>query len=349
MTDNTAHTVSDRLRAEASHFQKLPQAQNAEHFQDHVGISIWGKAGDVDIFFGATMYHVGGRKWGFDDAALNQTYLLITPTGDRTMGNNAFVANRMDPVSRFDFRETVEHDKVTWTAGNREVTFSPPVWEVRGEHFGVDLDLKLTGIGDPVPYHGTWDGLVEHGVAGNEVLCQAQGSCTYNGKTYTLDSGWGVRERTCLGYQHDVPSLLGTGSGYFWSWTFSEDIKVFYFSQGGSGHSAGRVFLDDRIIDFEPQQTVSEALESWTDPLTHETQVTRMRIGMKSDQGELELEVNTWSRLLFGFHLLEAYTTHTGKCGRAKGQFTFPDGRVISIDESLCYIEHGFATPMVAA
>jgi hypothetical protein len=66
------------------------------------------------------MYQVGGRKWGFDDAALNQTYFLITPIGDRTMANDAFVANRMDP------------DNVAWKAGNREVTFSPPVWrEIR--------------------------------------------------------------------------------------------------------------------------------------------------------------------------------------------------------------------------
>jgi hypothetical protein len=349
MTGNSTYKSADRVRDEASHYQELPAAQNQEHFQDHVGISIWGKAGEVDIFFGATLYHVGGRKWGFADGALNQTYLLITPTGERVMTNNDFVANRMDPIRRFDFAETVQSDRVIWQAGNREVTFNPPVWEVRGEHFGVDLDLRLTGIGEPVPYHGNWDGLVAHGVAGNEVLCKAAGSCSYKGKTYVLEDGWGVRERTCLGHKHDVPSLLGTGSGYFWSWTFSDDIKIFYFSQGGSGHAAGRVFLLDRMIDFDPQHTVSEALETWTDPLTHETQVTKMRIGMKSEQGELELEVHTWSRLVFGFHLLEAYTTHTGKCGRARGRFTFPDGRVIPIEESLAYIEHGFATPLVAA
>jgi hypothetical protein len=56
------------VRDDASHFQKLPAADNAEHFQDHGGLFLWGTAGDVDLFFGATMYHIGGRKWGFDDS-----------------------------------------------------------------------------------------------------------------------------------------------------------------------------------------------------------------------------------------------------------------------------------------
>jgi hypothetical protein len=38
--------------------------------------------GDGDIFFGATMYHVGGRNWGFDDAALtHETQVTRVSTG----------------------------------------------------------------------------------------------------------------------------------------------------------------------------------------------------------------------------------------------------------------------------
>jgi hypothetical protein len=191
--------------------------------------------------------------------------------------------------------------------------------------------------------------MVERGLAGNEVLCRGEGTCTYGGTTYTLETGWGVRERTFLGKNFDVPSLLGTGSGYLWSWTFSEDIKVFYFSQSGSGHHAGRVFLKDRIIDFGGEQTTAEVLDTWTDPLTHETKATRMLITMHSEQGDLELEIKTWRRMVFGFHLVGAYTTHTGKTGRANGRFALPDGTSIPIDDQLCYIEHGFATPIIAA
>jgi hypothetical protein len=336
---------------DASHVQKLPAEDNAEHFQDHGGLFLWGKAGDVDLFLGCTMYHLGGRKWGFADGAFNQSVLLVTPNGkdDRTMRDNAFVSNRMDPMKRFPFAETVTDERVVWQAGNREMRFEAPTWEVRGEHFGLDLQMKFTALGAPVPYHGDWEGLVERGVGGNEVLCRGEGSCTYKGKQYVIENGWGVRERTFLGKNFDVPALLGTGAGYLWSWVFAEQVQVFYFSQGGSGHHAGRVFLHDKLIDFTGEQTAVEVLETWTDPLTHETKATRMRISMKSEQGELELEINTWRRMIFGFHLLEAYTTHTGKAGRATGKFTLPDGTALPIDDELCYMEHGFATPNEAA
>jgi hypothetical protein len=53
--------------------------------------------------------------------------------------------------------------------------------------------------------------------------------------------------------------------------------------------------------------------------------------------------------MIFGFHLLEAYTTHTGKAGRANGRFVLPDGEVIPIADEVCYMEHGFTTPNIAA
>lgn len=352
MSNTTSRFGDYPVTDDASQYQRMPAADNAEHFQDHAGLFLWGTAGDVDLFFAATMYHVGGRKWGFEDGAFNQSVLLITPNGKagRVMENNSFVSNRMDPMRRFDFKETVDKDRVVWQAGNRTMTFSAPTWEVRGEHFGVDLDLKFTAEGPPVPYHGDWAGMVARGgVAGNEVICKGEGTCTHGGKTYRLESGYGVRERTFLGKTFDVPSLLGLSSGYLWSWTFAKEIKVFYFSQGGSGHHAGRVFLKGRIIDFTGEQTTTEVLENWTDPLTHETKATRVRIGMKSDQGELELEINTWRRMIFGFHLLEAYTTHTGKAGRANGRFMLPDGELIPIADEVCYMEHGFTTPNIAA
>ena len=351
MSDNRAAFANYPINHDASHFQKMPAEENAEHFQDHGGLFLWGKAGDVDLFFGATMYHIGGRKWGFDDGAFNQSFLLITPNGkgDRTMQDNAFVSNRMDPMRRFEFKETAAEDRVVWQAGDREMSFTAPTWNVRGEHFGIDLDLEFTALGAPVPYHGDWEGLVERGVGGNEVLCRGHGTCTHGGTTYEIQNGWGVRERTFLGKNFDVPALLGTGGGYLWSWTFAEEVKVFYFSQEGSGHHAGRVFLKDKLIDFTGEQTTAEVLETWTDPLTHETKATRMRVTMKSDQGKLELEINTWRRMIFGFHLLEAYTTHTGKAGRATGKFTLPDGTILRIDDEICYMEHGFATPNIAA
>lgn len=336
---------------DASHVRRLPAEDNAEHFQDHTGLFLWGTAGDVDLFFGNTMYYVGGRKWGFEEGALNQSFLLIVPNGkdNRKMENTPFIANRMDPLRRFDFVENKTEKEVTWQAGNRIVTFAAPTWKVKGEHFGCDLDITFTAEGPPIPYHGEWANLEKHKVAGNEVLCHGEGTCIYGGKTYKIENGFGVRERTFLGRNLSVPELLGVSQGYMWGWTFTRDLKVFFFKQGASGHEAGRVFLKGRTIDFTGEQTTLEVLEEWTDPLTHDTGPVRTRLNMKSDQGELELELHVWRRMIFGFHLLEAYTTHTGKQGRASGKFTFPDGREILIDDQICYMEHGYPTPSIAA
>lgn len=348
---NDQRVANYPFHSDASHVSDLPEEDNTEHFQDHAGLFLWGTAGDVDLFFGATMYHVGGRKWGFEDGALNQSFLMVVPNGKngREMGDNPFISNRMDPMRRFDFKEVVEDDRVIWQAGNRVMTFSAPTWTVKGEHFGIDLDITFTAEGAPIPYHGDWAGLAERKVAGNEVLCKGEGSCTIDGQTYTIEKGFGVRERTFLGRDFDVPSLLGVGQGYMWGWTFTNELKVFFFKQGASGHQAGRVFLADKIIDFAPENTSTEVLEEWTDPLTHETRATRMKLRMSSPEGELELELTTWRRMIFGFHLVEAYTTHTGKQGRASGKFTFPDGRILLIDDEICYMEHGFPTPNIAA
>jgi hypothetical protein len=348
MMKNTS-TTDVTLADEYSHLHELPEDQRAVHFQDHIGMGIFGKAGDKDVLVTCVIYHVGGRLWGLEDAALIQTNIIVAATDDRVMKNTKFVANRMDPLGHFDnFEVTRDADQVVWKAGNRQIIARPPCWELKGEHMGVDMDITLTGIGTSIPYHGTWDGLATTGVAGNEHLATAEGSFTYEGVTFTLDEGWAVRERTCLGQGWDVPSLLGSAEGYIWGWAFSDAVKVFVYAQEGSGHFAGRIFLEDHMINVTSDETVVEPLGSWVDPLTHATHNTSWRITMTTDAGTVELNVVTWSRCLFGFHLVEAYTTHHGALGRAGGRFVHTDGTVVALDDCLAYFEQGFATPLAA-
>jgi hypothetical protein len=183
MRDDRPASSDVELDDEFSHYQELPEDQLREHFTDHIGIGIWGRAGDKDVYIGDTIYHVGGRLWGIDAGAVIQTNLLFSPTDDRVMKNNDFLANRMDPLRHFDNLEVIrESDKVIWKAANRETICYPPYWEIKGEHFGLDLDIKVSGIGDSVPHLGTWQDFTANGVAGNEQLGTAEGSFTYNGE-----------------------------------------------------------------------------------------------------------------------------------------------------------------------
>lgn len=347
MKEQRKTTCNVKLVEEMSHMEELPKEHLAEHFQDHIGMMVLGKAGGNDIFVCGTLYHVGGRKWGIVDGALLQTNLIIAPGEQRTMQNNDFVGNRLDPMMSFNnFKVVQESDRVVWTAGNRQMIFRPPYWELKGEHMGVDLDLTMGGIGDVILYHGPWSDLAAKGVAGNEHLGWAEGSFTYQGKKYTFDEGWAVRERTCFGKNFDVPSLIGHSTGYIWGWCFSESIKIFCFAEPEANHFAGRVYMDDQIIDFGAGEINVEPLEFWKDPLTDVTIPIQWNITMKAPGGTVKMNVALWARALFGFHLAGGYTTHHCGLGRANGSFSFPDGHSVPINDCQSYFEQGKATPL---
>jgi hypothetical protein len=340
-------TSNVQLSDEMGHAHELPKDHLGEHFQDHIAIAVFGKIGDNDVLVVGSIYHVGGRLWGIDDGAVQQTNLIIAPSDQRTMKNNDFVGNRMDPMKSYgNFQVVQEPTRVIWKAGNRQIICRSPYWELKGEHMGVDVDLTIGGIGQAIPYHGPWTGLATTGVAGNEHLGWAEGTFTFRGKTYTLDEGWAVRERTCMGKGWDVLSLLGYVKGYLWGWCFSESIKIFCFAQPESNHFSGRVYTSDQAIDFGKDEITVEPLESWKDPLTDVTHPTRWNIKMNSGKGTVEMNVNTWARALFGFHLTSGYTTHHCALGRTNGRFVFPDGHSIPIEDSLSYFEQGKATPL---
>lgn len=332
---------------EFSHMQDLPPAQLKEHFQDHIGIGVFGRAGNLDVLVVGTIYRVGGDVWGVKDGALLQTNMLASLPGDRTMRDTPFVGNRMDPANVYtDLTINKDAEKVTWAAGDRKIICHPPYWDLKGEHMGVDIDIRITGTGKSMPYHGAWDQLAETGIAGNEQLGRAEGSFTHDGKKYELTQAWAVRERTCLGAGKDVMALLGSVSGYIWGWCFSEQASVFCFAQRGSGHYAARVFVEDKVIDFTEAENQIDPLAHWTDPLTKMTHATAWKIRMKNPDGTLELDVKTWSRCMFGFHQRDGYSSHHGALGRCSGVFINSDGKRYEFDDTTAYFEQGCATPL---
>lgn len=338
-------TSDVRLDEEMGHVDELPAGDRAEHFQDHNGIAVFGKCGDFDVLVVGTIYHVGGRLWGIEDGAVQQTNLIISPNNQRRMHNNDFVGNRMDPMGAYhDFEEVREPDRLIWKAGNRQLIFHPPYWELHGEHMGVGLDLMIGGIGQAIPYHGAWKDLAQSGVAGNEHLGWAEGTITFEGKEYVLDEGWAVRERACLGKGWDVLSLMGPYKGYLWGWCFSERVKIFCFAQFESNHLVGRVSVDETMIDFGKDEIFVEPLEWWQDPLTGVTYPIHWNITMTSEKGTLEINVNMLARALYGFHLTNGYSAHHSTLGRSKGRFLFPDGQSVLIEDCLSHFEQGKAT-----
>lgn len=338
---------------EGPHYHKLSAADRKEHWHDHQALGVWGKAGDVDFFLCHGFYHVGGKAWGLEDKStcLIQTNFLVTDCKNREMTDTPQVGTRLDPVAGYPMEISGDAETCTWAAGNRRMVRQGNRWTLTGEHAGVDMNIEAEGLGDAVPYHGTWDKLESVGMAGNEQLCRATGTFSYAGKTYTITEGWAIRERTLFGNGWDVATNLSrtTKRNYFWTWVFSEEIKVFFYEQGGSGGAEATVyFKDNSSIHFNQEQTKAVVTKTWTDPLVRDTQATALQIVMESEQGKLELDVNAWARSLFGYNLKHGYTIHTGAIGRTSGKFTKPDGTVIPVQEAPNYIEQGFALMLPA-
>ena len=335
------------LADEYSQVQKLPTSQRNEHFQDHIGIGVFGRAGDLDVMVVGTIYRVGGDVWGLKDGCLLQTNMIAELPEDRVMRNNFFVGNRNDPANSYSDLSVIQDvDKVTWSAGNRTIICRPPIWELKGEHMGVDIDIRITGTGKSMPYHGPWDKLAETGIAGNEQLGRAEGTFTHAGKTYSLTQGWAVRERTCLGAGKDVMALLGSVAGYIWGWSFSERASIFFYAQrDGSGYAA-RVFTEGKVTDLTGPNNQIEEISHWTDPLTQKIHATAWRIDMNDENGSIHMDVQTWSRCLFGFHQRDGYSSHHGALGRCTGTFTAKDGKCFEFNDTTAYFEQGCATPL---
>jgi|GEM_PF-2770897 len=335
------------LADEFSQMQNLPEEQRAEHFQDHIGIGVFGRVGELDVMLAGTIYRVGGDVWGMEDGCLLQTNMIVAEPGDREMKNNTFVGHRFDAANTYpNLSVTHEPDSVIWSAGNRQIICRPPYWELKGEHMGVDIDIRFTGTGNCMPYHGPWDKLAETGIAGNEQLGRAEGHFTHDGNTYELTQGWAVRERTCLGEGKDVMALLGSVSGYIWGWCFSEKATIFFYAQRNRTGYGARIFTDGRVIDLTGPNNYIEEVSHYTDVLTQKVHPTAWKIDMKDENGTIEMDVKTWSRCLFGFHQRDGYTSHHGGLGRCTGAFTTKDGERFEFDDTTAYFEQGCATPL---
>lgn len=335
------------LADEDSHLGELSEDDLAEHFQDHLGIGVFGRAGGKDILVTSTLYHVGGRVWSLAEAGIIHTNFILADPANRKMHNNEFVGNRFDPIAAAnDFGIERRDGAVIWRIGDRQTICRPPHWEIKGEHLGVNVDIRLTAIGKALPYRGAWEKLAETKIAGNELLARAEGTVTYDGETHVLEDAWAVRERMCLGPGRDVISLLSNTPGYLWGWVFSDAFKMFCHAVGDTGKYAARVYVGDDITEFGPDETFIEALEHWTDPASNVTYPVRWRIEVRSDDATLNLETGVWSRCLFGFYQRHGFSLHMGALGRASGKYVSDVSGEILIDDVTAYFDQGKATPL---
>jgi hypothetical protein len=344
----------DSVFDEGPHHEQMSVDDRKVHWHDQSAFGFFGKAGDVDFFLCHGFYHVGGSLWGLgegESTCVIQTNFLVTANEHRDMRDTPQVSTRMDPIAGHPMHITSDANSCTWAAGNRRVVRRGDTWIITGEHAGVDLDIVATAVGEAEYYKGPWSNVETVGIAGNSQLCHASGTFAHGGRTYTITDGWATRERALFGNGWDVVSNLNrtTSRNYFWTWVFSDDLQMFFYEQAGSNGAAANVyFKDGSIIHFSEAQTEAVITKRWVDPLVRENMATALEILMESEHGKLTLDVRSWARSLFGFHLQNGYTVHSGAIGRANGSFVKPDGTVIPVAEATNYIEQGYAVMLPA-
>lgn len=337
------------LEEEASYADQLPKG--VSYMEDH-GFLIMGESEEGDeISLVSTFFRVGGGKdgpWQVDDKYCEQTTFLVMPKGHRgAIGDNHFLSNRTWPTDDWQSgKVTSTDDAVIWQIGNLQHVCRPPIWELKGEHMGIEFDFVLGATADATYHKGKYSEFAKNGIAGYEMPCWAEGTVRAEGKTYTVK-----KEKTYCNHEKftqpawDLAKVL-TGQSYYWVWWHSENalIFIYYYPSDGKAHS--HVSIDGKEVDFNDENGRSnikmEELEWWVDPRTRVRVPVKWHFNMTSPNGVIDFDVAASHRSFYSFLTQSGATMHYGLHSMTQGQVAFPDGRKVPVKDMRSYVEHGW-------
>lgn len=330
------------LAEDRSHIDDLPKGRDVMEVN---GLIVRGEAGGCEVCVLAMLWRFGGGprgQWRVDESALIQTAFHMVPRGRNKMGNNDFIANRLDPLEWSGKKITItqESDRTTWRLGNRQMISRPPYWQVKGEHMGVDLDLTLGGTGNASRIYGPWEALAQNGRAGYETCCRAEGTITVQGRTYTLENGWGDHGVLTFGENYD--QVEGMRPGYFYIWAWHEEMQLFFWLQPGSGIGAGFAYMPDgREFKFGPGEIRVSVLERWTDPLTSIDAPTRWHVNMNTAGLVADVILDGVGRSIYCVPVRKGITSRYTFSARGNGRAFLATGESIEFKDMTSYVEWG--------
>lgn len=299
------------------------------------------------------MRNGGGRDgcWMVDDAFLGQTTFLVVPKSGG-MHDNDFIGNRTWATDGWTGDVVKTKDSVIWKTGNRQHICRPPYWELKGENYGVELDLLLTAMGDASIHKGPYAELATRGEAGYEQPMFCEGTIKAEGKTYTLikEKSFGCQEKfTCPAW--DLAKVL-TGTHYYWIWWANESVRIFLYWYPSAGRTFSHVVVDGKDIEFSENGrndfTLDET-EWWIDPRTRMRVPIKWHFNIRSPNGVIDLDVVASSRTFYSFLTQSGATIHYAMHSHSEGGLSLSDGRSIPLKDMRSYVETGWtALPLPA-
>ncbi|MEX1670568.1 hypothetical protein AB4876_16730 [Zhongshania guokunii] len=347
MAEIKAHT-NVTLADQLSYVDKLPKGMP---YMENNGFMIMGETDEGEEFsFVSCIFRVGGGKdgpWQVDDVYKGHTTFMAVPKGHTGgMQDNHFIGNRTWATDHWE-SGSVEQvgDAVIWTLGKRQHICRPPYWEIKGEHMGIEFDLKLTGIGD-APYHkGPFADLEKNNIAGFEHPVCAEGTIKAEGKTYHVSNKntFGCQEKFTQP-AWDLADIL-RGETYYWNWWASENIRVFIYYYPSVGKTFSHVTVDGEEIQFSENghSNISmEEKEFWIDPKTRMRVPVKWHFNLESKNGVIDLDIEAAHRTFYSYLTTSGATMHYGLHSHAEGSMKLTDGRNFELKDMRTYIEHGW-------
>lgn len=334
--------VSDvKLNEDLSHIDQIPKGDT---YFEYWGNLVMGTTTDgMDFMLGPGAYRLGGGRKGYyrvDDSLMCQSLLQLAPQDQRgKMHDNGQISNRLDPVEWAGEAQIKKKGDsvILQPVGGYEFICQPPYWQIKGEHFGVKLDVTLGGKGPANRHFGPWEKAAENGAAGYDQACWAEGTFVTDGKTYTIDKGYGVHLHV-IQRNIDLVELFQQFE-YYWIWIVNDSIEMAVMKQLGVQYGAATI--DNHEYAFVPGNAAITELEYWIDPQNHSQVPIRWHVSMASPEGMADMTIAAGSRLSFGYAMRTGQTRQYGFLCSANGRFCLRDGRCVSIENVMTYVEYG--------
>jgi hypothetical protein len=341
-------TIPEQLQDPTVYDQRchLDEVTDEQDLWENHGFLVRADATDgTDVTLWTSPYIVkrGPHSYYAGEMDILQTVLVATnySTAEKqVMHDNDFVAVGWCPADYLP-RGTVtadqDDDRVLWKILGREYEDAPPRWAARGEHGGVDLDLRFEAF---APSFGVYphDRFHQDGIDWYEVYLDAAGTIAHDGRTLEV-AGRACHERVIVTRDHEPQKMLGHGLN--WHHLFGERVQSWIMTSPSAGEGLSYVVVDGVVHKAQgPDRVRIEDADHWVDPRSWMRVPTRWRVTVETDGGVLDLLAGAYARAYYPWTpFRDTVNILYWMSAEATGTFTRTDGEVIPFGQAK-YMAH---------
>ena len=292
------------LDDEADHIKDLPP----KDLWEESAIILIAETETHDVLLWNAMYILKGHGenlWIKKDGVEHDIVFIAVPKSQRgQMTDNNFARTGWHPTQRLPadaLKIDRQADRTIWTLQDESFICRPPIWEVKGSHGGVELDLTYEQVGKAIWNWGPFSGAMEKDRAGYDVFATVNGTIKTGGLNLEIKNGQGVREHIAVGQSCNVIRNLPPPRVMWWLYASKDDIGVNYFRPGVV--DIGKVNIGDREIHFNPAAGLGsisyQNLQYWEDPRSGYNLPIRWHLNMSSAEAIVDFDIKCHGRGYF--------------------------------------------------